>query len=198
MISWRLIGVGDRLAEGLVGVVVVEVHREDADAGDVELLEPGDARQARALGGRDADGQVELTRGELGDGDVRLLDAVVDLLDLRVLALPVALLGREPRAGRGDRRREVVGAGADHRAGDAQAEVARLGLGRGEIAQDVLRQDVVDGAREAAQEGAVGLLERDLDRVVVDLLDAARDVRRALDRVAADDALERATTPSCL
>ena len=66
--------------------------------GTLSCLSPGDARQPRALGRRDADDEVELAGGELGDGDVRLLDLVDRSARLRaVLALPVVLLGLERR-----------------------------------------------------------------------------------------------------
>jgi hypothetical protein len=170
---------------------VVEVHGEDADARDVELLQAGDVREAWALGRRDADDQVQLTGGELCDGDVRLLDAVLDLLDLRVLALPVVLLRGEARARRRDRRGDVVRPGTRGLAGDAEAEVAGLRFGRGQPVEDVLRPDVVDRARQTAEERRVRIRERDLDGVVIDLLDAARDVGGPLDLLAADDVLER-------
>src|SRR4029079_2211620 len=106
-----------------------------------------------ALGRRHADGQVQLARGQLRDRDVRRLDPEVDLLDLGILPLPVVLLRREPGAGCGDRRGDVVRTRSGGLACDAEAEVARLRLRGGETVEDVLRPDVVHSTSEPTQEG---------------------------------------------
>ena len=178
---WTIDRVGDRLPQGLVGVLVVEVHREDADARHVELLQARNVGEAGAFRRRDPDHEVELAGRQLGNRDVALLDLVHDCLDLAVLGSPIVGLRGERRTGRGDGRGEVVGAGARSFARDAEAEIAILGLRRGEVLEDVLRLDVVHGAGDPPQERAVRLAEGDLDGVIVDLFQALRDVLGPLD-----------------
>ena len=150
-------------------------------------VQGGDRRQPVELPGGDAEGQVEVARFELGDGERGIGEELEDdLLDLRG-ALEVVGVGFQLDRLVGREAGELVGSGPDRDTGLADREVDRLDVGLGHVLEDVLRQDHVGHVGEAVEEPGVRGGERELDRRVIDLLEALGRVRRPGDRLGALD-----------
>jgi hypothetical protein len=180
----RVDRVHDRLARLDVGHgQEVEIRAVRAHTGrrqDVEgrhLLEPA------LLGRVQPDGQVEVARLELRDRLVAQEALHEDVLDLRG-AHEVVGVGLELAVLVGLVLDELVRPGPDRLRGRELDRLDLLGIG---VLEDVLGDDERRRVAQVAEIVGVGVGERQLDRVVVDDLDAGRDPVRIGDLVDTDD-----------